>query len=56
MKSIMMFAALAVCGLSVLVSGCKKEEPKADAKADTNKVEKAVKDAAKAPAEAPKAK
>lgn len=40
MKSIMMFAAAVVCGLSVLVSGCGEAEKPADAKADTNKTAK----------------
>ena len=50
MKSIMMFAAAVVCGLSVLVSGCGEAEKPAEAKADTNKtaaVAKDAKDAAK---------
>ena len=53
MKSIMMVAAVAVCGLSVLVSGCAKEEAPADKagkdlSAAVEKAKDAQKDATKA--------
>jgi len=50
MKSIMVFAAVAVCGLSIFVSGCeKKAEPVSDSLTKiTDAAKGAAKDAAKA--------